>query len=93
MTPVHTDTIAVRLADGQHVQTTAHCIAEIQVGDLYLQQRFEILNEEVATILGMPFLECTNPNINWRRKTLKIKHKGKLVEVPTHTNKHTLTNQ
>ncbi len=43
-----------------------------------------MLNEEVATILGMPFLECTNPNINWRRKTMRIKYKGKFVEVPTY---------
>ncbi len=38
----------------------------------------------MATILGMPFLECTNPNINWRRKTMRIKYKGKFVEVPTY---------
>lgn len=44
-----------------------------------------MLNEKVATILGMPFLKCTNPNIDWRRKTFKIKYKGKNVEVPTHS--------
>jgi predicted aspartyl protease len=65
---VYTDTIAVRLADGQHVHTKAHCVANIQVGTLYLQQRFEIIDGEVATILGMPFLECINPHINWRKK-------------------------
>ena len=82
----------MRLADGQHVHTTAHCIAEVQVGSLYLQQRFEVLTEGVATILGMPFLECTNPMINWKRKQMRIKYKGKLVEVPTH-NRSALTIQ
>jgi hypothetical protein len=31
----------------------------------------------------MPFLEVTNPQINWKRKTIKIKYKGKLVDIPT----------
>ena len=45
--------------------------------------RFEILDADVATIFGMPFLELANPQINWQTKTIKIKHKGRLIEIPT----------
>jgi hypothetical protein len=41
-------------------------IAKLQIGDLMVQQRFEVLDAEVATILGMPFLRTCNPIINWR---------------------------
>ena len=42
-----------------------------------------MLNETVNTILGMPFLESTNPIINWKTKLIKIKYKGKLFTIPT----------
>lgn len=47
--------------------------------------RFEVLDEKVSVILGMPFLEATNPHINWKRKTLKVKYRGKLFDIPRHT--------
>ncbi len=53
------------------------------IGGLEVNLRFEILSADVATILGMPFLEVCNPQINWKRKTVKIKHRGKLVNIPT----------
>lgn len=31
----------------------------------------------------MPFLETANPQINWKKKTLKVKYKGRLLEIPT----------
>lgn len=55
------DTITVRLADGQTVDTTAHAIAVVKLGELWLEMRFEILDADVATIFGMPFLEIANP--------------------------------
>ncbi len=45
--------------------------------------RFEVLEQQVSTIFGMPFLEATNPVINWKKKSIKIKHKGKFYDVPT----------
>ena len=42
-----------------------------------------MLDETVNTILGMPFLEATNPIINWKTKQIKIKYKGKLYTIPT----------
>ena len=53
------------------------------LGELITSLRFEILNEDVAIILGMPFLEVANPHINWKTKTIRIKYKGRLVPVPT----------
>jgi hypothetical protein len=37
----------------------------------------------MATILGMPFLESVNPRVNWKKKSVQIKHKGKLHDVTT----------
>ena len=51
----------VRLADGKTIETTAHTTTVIRLGELYVELRFEILDAEVATILGMPFLESANP--------------------------------
>lgn len=77
------DTITVRLADGQVVTTSAYTTAVVRLGELWMEMRFEILDAEVATIFGMPFLELANPQINWQTKTLKIKHRGRLIEIPT----------
>jgi hypothetical protein len=60
---------------------------------LFVSLRFEVLDEQVATILGMPFLEIANPHINWKRKTIKIKYRGKLMEIPTLNEPVVLTNQ
>lgn len=40
---INGDGITVRLADGQTVVTTAHTIATIKVGELWLETRFEVL--------------------------------------------------
>jgi hypothetical protein len=53
--------------------------------------RFEILDADVATILGMPFLETCNPIINWKRKTIAIKHKNRVINIPTLSNAKVLT--
>lgn len=59
------NSIVVRLADGKTVRTTAFCVADVDLGDLQLSLRFEILDENVSIIFGMPFLEAANPIINW----------------------------
>ena len=49
---------------------------------------FDLLGDaDVACILGMPFLEICNPQINWKQKTIRIKHKGRLIIIPTVTKK------
>ncbi len=72
------------------MKTTAHIIADVSLGELSTQLRFEILTEDVAVILGIPFLEVANPQINWKQKTIKIKHRGHLISLPTNI---TLTDQ
>ena len=68
--------ITVRLADGKTVKSSAFCVASVHLGHLIIQQRFEILDADVSTILSMPFLESANPIINWKKKSVRIKHKG-----------------
>lgn len=80
---VENNSIVVKLADGKTITTTAYTTCIVQLGELYLPLRFEILEADISTILGMPFLEATNPQINWKARTLKIKHKGRLVDIPT----------
>jgi hypothetical protein len=50
-----------------------------------------VLDATVNTILGMPFLEGTNPIINWKNKTIRIKYKGKLFAIPTIQEKAEIT--
>ncbi len=80
---IPSDGITVRLADGQTVQTKAYAVADVRLGELSTSLRFEILSEDIAIILGMPFLEVANPQINWKQKSIKIKHKGRLINIPT----------
>ncbi len=80
---VDSDQIAVRLADGKTVTTASHTTTAVHLNSLIIELRFELLNAEVTTILGMPFLEAANPQINWKAKSVKIKHRGKLINIPT----------
>jgi hypothetical protein len=75
--------ISVKLADGNIVTTCAYTTCEVKLGEVYVNLRFEILNADVAVILGMPFLEACNPTINWKLKTISIKHKNRIFSVPT----------
>jgi hypothetical protein len=43
------------------VSTTAYTVGVVKLGDLWLEMRFEVLDENISTIFGMPFLEATNP--------------------------------
>jgi hypothetical protein len=43
------------------VKTSAYTTTTLVIGQLSVQLRFEVLDESISTILGMPFLETTNP--------------------------------
>lgn len=75
--------IIVKLADGQTVTTRAYTTCVVQLGPLFVNLRFEILEADVSTILGMPFLETCNPKIDWRKRTMQIKYKTRLIDIPT----------
>jgi predicted aspartyl protease len=53
--------IIVKLADGKTVTTQAYATCVVQLGPLSVSLRFELLEANIATILGMPFLETCNP--------------------------------
>lgn len=73
----------MRLADGNKVQSKYYTEALVRFGMLQAYLRFEVLDCDVHTILGMPFLEEYNPKINWTHKTIKLPYKQRWIEVPT----------
>lgn len=73
----------MRLADGNKVQSKYYTEALVRFGMLQTYLRFEVLDCEVHTILGMPFLEQYNPKINWTQKTIKLPYKQRWIDIPT----------
>ena len=78
--------ISVKLADGNIINTNSYTTTDVTLGEVSVHLRFEILDADVAIILGMPFLEACNPIINWKLKTMSIKHKNRVISIPTLSN-------
>lgn len=75
--------LKVRLADGNELSTHSYTNCVIRLGSFWTHQRFEILNAEITTIFGMPFLEAYNPIIDWKAKTVQIPTKNGVTNLPT----------
>lgn len=54
----------------------------VQLGAYTCKLQFEVLDVDVQTILGMPFLENVNPTIDWVNKTIKVKHFANTLHLP-----------
>ena len=90
--PIHPPILA-RNVDGTANQggtITRKANLDIQVGDINMQQEFLITNlGQHAAILGHPWLENWNPQVDWQARTMDIPGPGLQVASLGHTNKST----
>ena len=47
---------------------------------------FRVIDIEPELVLGIPFLRRFDPIINWKRKTLRFFHRGRLVRLQSSSN-------
>ena len=58
--------VRVRLADRSVVHTNQFIRVMVSFGKVQAFLHFTVLDVDCPNILGMPFLKCTNPTINWQ---------------------------
>lgn len=75
--------LQVRLADGNQIFSNSYAHCAFRLGSLWTNQRFEILNADISTIFGMPFLEEYNPQIDWTNKVVLVPTKHGVTTIPT----------
>ncbi len=60
--------VRVRLADRSYVVTNQYIRIIVDFGQVQAFLHFTVLDVECPNILGMPFLKCVNPMIDWQQQ-------------------------
>ena len=67
----------VRLADGSTLSSIAVTRMKFQMGGYRDVDTFHVLDlKEFDIVLGDPWLRRMNPRIDWKKRSMKLKHKG-----------------
>ena len=62
----------VRLADGSRLATSQFLSVLVDFGKITCLLKFTLLDAPCPCILGMPFLQRTNPTIDWEQRTVSF---------------------
>ncbi len=77
----------VRLADGSVLSTSKYAKVVVDFGGVQAFLQFTILDVECPSILGMPFLRCVNPAIDWQTCKVTFPKSGGSSSGFAHTNR------
>ena len=69
----------VKVATGEEQRVDSFVKIGVYFNSICLVLSFRIIGMDPEIVLGIPFLERFDPFINWKRKTLRFSHRGRLV--------------
>ena len=73
--------LTVRVANGEALAVTHFVQLSARLGPMPVRLSLRVIKTTIPIVLGYPFLERTQPTIDWKQRVLRIERNGKVFEI------------